>query len=277
MSIRLIALDLDGTLLNDRREISRPNREALLEAALQGIRILITTGRRFDSARVLLTELGHPVTVAASNGALVGTVNGEILRRDYLPQSVAAGVLGAAFSHIPYAVVIHETAGRGQVVMQRDASPLGPLGWYLANSPECLLQVPNLAESLTVDPVHVMFGGPPEVLDPIESLLVTSRLASEIHLTWTRYEARNICILDILKRDCSKGQALKWFAQREGVEPSEVMAIGDNFNDVEMLEFAGTPVLMANAPAPLARKGWHKTRSNLDDGVAAAVRLRALA
>jgi Cof subfamily protein (haloacid dehalogenase superfamily) len=276
MAIRLIALDLDGTLLNDRREISPANRQALAEVAERGVQILITTGRRFDSARPLLGRLPCPAMVVASNGALIATTDGEILHRNFLPRRVATAVLETALSHLPFAVVIQEVAGRGQVVMQNNASPLGPIAWYTANAPEVLLQVPDLAASLTTDPVHVMFGGPPAVLDPIESLLASSNAAAEIHLTWTRYEARNICILDVLNRGCSKGEALRWFAQRNGIPPCDVMAIGDNFNDVEMLKFAGVPVLMGNAPAPLGRNGWPTTLSNLEDGVAVALRAHAL-
>ncbi len=277
MAIRLIALDLDGTLLDDHRQISPANRQALAEAAAKGIQILITTGRRLDSARPLLLELPCSATIVASNGAMVATTDGTILQRNYLPRQVAVAALETAASHLPFAVIIHEVSGRGQVVMPSNASPAGPIAWYIRNAPECLLQVPDLAASLAVDPVHVMFGGPPELLNPVEPLLASSRLAPLIHLSWTRYEARNICILDVLNRGCSKGETLKWFATQAGIEPEEIMAIGDNFNDVEMLEFAGTPVLMANSPATLDGSRWHRTLSNSDDGVAAALRRHALA
>lgn len=277
MAIRLIALDLDGTLLNDQRQISSANGQALTEAAAGGIKILITTGRRFDSARPLLRQLPCPATIAASNGALIGTLEGKILRRNFLPRRVASAVLNEARNHLPYAVVIHEAPGHGQVVMLKDASPLGPVGWYLANAPEVLLRVSDLVASLKRDPVHIMFGGPPAVLDPLEKILAASRAAPDIHLTWTRYEARNLSILDVLNRGCSKGTAVEWFIREHGIQPSEVMAIGDNFNDVEMLELAGISVLMGNAPAVLGCNGWHRTLSNLEDGVAVALRAHALA
>jgi hydroxymethylpyrimidine pyrophosphatase-like HAD family hydrolase len=116
-----------------------------------------------------------------------------------------------------------------------------------------------------------MFGGRPETIEPIEPLLSASSTAAAVHLTWTKYLDRDTSILDVMNRGCSKGAALKGWAERCGVDPSEVMAIGDNCNDLEMLEFAGHPVVMGNSSAGLARADWFVTTSNDQDGVARAV------
>ncbi|HVA01353.1 MAG TPA: HAD-IIB family hydrolase, partial [Terriglobia bacterium] len=89
MAIRLIAVDLDGTLLNSQQEISQPNRQALQAVARRGVQLLITTGRRFHSARPLLDSLACPVTVVASNGALISSLAGNVWRRDFLPREIA--------------------------------------------------------------------------------------------------------------------------------------------------------------------------------------------
>ena len=92
-----------------------------------------------------------------------------------------------------------------------------------------------------------------------------------ITLLKTQYVARDLCILDVLNADCSKGHALQRWAQHRGVSRPQVMAIGDNYNDVEMLEFAGIPVIMGNASDDLKQNGWHVTLGNDQSGVAAAV------
>jgi len=276
MPTRLIAVDLDGTLLNSRQEISPANREALTAAAERGIEIVVVTGRRYHSARPFVDQIPCPVTVISSNGARIGTSSGEVFRRDFLPRSVARQVLEVAHELRAYTVVIFDVEGRGQVVMHHDAVPESPLGWYLRNNPGSLAQVQDLGASLVEDTIQVMFGGPPDRIEPIEPVLRNSSIAPSIHLTWTKYPARNVSLLDCLNRGCSKGRALALWAERCGIHPSEVMAIGDNYNDFEMLEFAGQPVLMSNGCEGLGHERWRITLSNDEDGVAAAVRNYAL-
>lgn len=271
MPIRLIAIDLDGTLLNSSREVSPANLQALANATARGVQVVIVTGRRLHSAQPLLRKLPRPATLIASNGALIGSSSGEILYRDFLPSPVARKVLKIAREYRPYAVAIFDLPGRGQVTMQRNAAPEGPISWYLSNSPECLHQVADLEEAIDTDPVQVMFGGPPDFIEPVEAVLRDSPAAVEVHLTWTKYLTRNISILDVMNRDCSKGRSLKLWAERCGIAREEVMAIGDNFNDLEMLQFAGQPVVMANCTQGLARDGWPMTLTNDEDGVARAI------
>jgi Cof subfamily protein (haloacid dehalogenase superfamily) len=271
MPIRLLAIDLDGTLLNSESKLSPANREALTAAAERGVAVLIVTGRRFHSARPLVVGLPFPVTVISSNGARIGTLSGDVFHRSFLPAPVARQVLEVARGYRPYAVAIFDQAARGQVMMERCATREGPLGWYLKNNPDGLLQVPDLPAAVRSDPIQIMFGGRPETIEPIEPLLSASSTAAAVHLTWTKYLDRDTSILDVMNRGCSKGAALKRWAERCGVDPSEVMAIGDNYNDLEMLEFAGHPVLMGNSTAGLARADWFVTASNDQDGVARAV------
>lgn len=271
MAIRLIAVDLDGTLLNSNLEISQLNRQALAAAAERGVEIVITTGRRYHSARPLLDSLPFPLTLVTSNGAMIRTLAGEVLHRNFLPRKVAVQVLEASINYRPYAVAIFDLASRGQVMMQHDASLEGPLRWYLKTARECLLQVSDLPAALPGDPIQIMFGGPPALLEPLENVLRSSTASDYIHLTWTKYLTRNVSLLDVMNRGCSKASGLRWLLSHSGFQPCEVMAIGDNFNDLEMLQMAGYPVVMGNFSPGLNRDGWHVTLSNDEDGVAAAV------
>ena len=272
MSIRLIAIDLDGTLLNSRREISEGNRQALLQAVERGVQVVIVTGRRFHSALPLLRQIPCLVTLITSNGALIANSSGEVFHRDFLPRQVAKEVLETAREFRPYSVAIFHIPGYGQVTMQDNAVHDGPLGWYLQTSPHSLRLVSDLEAALDNDPIQVMIGGPPAHIEPAEKLLAEAPVQSSVHLTWTKYLTTNISILDVMNRGCSKGRALKIWAERWGIQPGEVMAVGDNFNDLEMLQYAGLPVLMGNHCPELHRPDWALTLPNDEDGVAVAIR-----
>lgn len=271
MPIRLIAIDLDGTLLNSRSEVSAANQQALQAATARGVHVAVVTGRRAQSARKYVEQVPCPVTLISSNGALITASSGEVVYRDFLPKSAAQQVLAISREYRSYVAVLFDVPGRGQVVMQDGAVSTGPLGWYLAQSAAYLEQVTDLETVLKTDPIQLVFGGPPTSIEPIEPLLAQSPAGPYIHLTWTKYLTRNVSLLDVMNRGCSKGAALAFWAERCGITPNNVMAIGDNFNDLEMLQFAALPVLMGNRSPGLDGKGWPVTLSNDEDGVAAAI------
>jgi hydroxymethylpyrimidine pyrophosphatase-like HAD family hydrolase len=271
MSIRLIALDLDGTLVNSHWEIADKDRHALAAAFERGIQIVVVTGRRPLSAAPYVSQIPYPVTTITSNGALVRTPEGEVVYQDFLPCEAARQALEVAREYRPYTVAIFHVPGRGQVTMEDTAITEGPLGWYVRTSLDHLRLVPDLEAAVTFDPVQLMMGGPLRRIEPAEAVLRNSAVGASVKLTWTKYPARDIAILDIMNRDCSKGRALKFWAARAGIAPGETMAIGDNFNDLEMLEFAGLPVLMGNHCVGLERPGWAITASSDENGVAAAI------
>ena len=101
--------------------------------------------------------------------------------------------------------------------------------------------------------------------------------AKDYSVALTEYEHRDFSLVDVMQAGCSKGSALAAWAERQGLSPSEVMAVGDNLNDLEMLEFAGTPVVMGNAIADLKTRGWAATATNDEAGVARAIETFVLA
>lgn len=276
MAIRLLAVDLDGTLLNSRSEISPANLRALEEASRRGVHIAIVTGRRRYSAHPLVSAIPCPLTLITSNGAMIALANGEILHRHFLPKEVALQALGIASAFRAYTVAIFDKPSRGQVTMQEGASTDGAYGWYLthAQSRSVLELVADLEEAVRqpADIIQLMIGGPPAVIAPAEPLLAQSPAGPKIHLSWTQYFSRNISLLDVNAQGCSKASAVSRLAGEAGILPSEVMAVGDNFNDLELLRYAGRPVVMSQAPAGLREDGWAMTGSNNADGVAEAIR-----
>jgi hydroxymethylpyrimidine pyrophosphatase-like HAD family hydrolase len=102
-------------------------------------------------------------------------------------------------------------------------------------------------------------------------VLGASGLDKLITVLRTEYPIRDLSMIDVLNQGCSKGHALERWAKYRGIPREQVMAIGDNYNDIEMLAFAGAPFIMGNASEELRRNGWEVTLPNDQNGVAAAI------
>ncbi len=129
----------------------------------------------------------------------------------------------------------------------------------------------RLRDSLTSDPVQAMFCGPIARMQQALATLGGQRPGQDITVLRTEYPGRDLSIVDVLNQGCSKGHALERWADYRGIPREQVMAIGDNYNDIEMLAFAGVPFIMGNASEELRRNGWTVTLSNDQNGVAAAI------
>jgi hydroxymethylpyrimidine pyrophosphatase-like HAD family hydrolase len=120
-----------------------------------------------------------------------------------------------------------------------------------------------------------MVCGTVDQMRKAEERLNTSDFSGLIETHRTEYPGRDLSILDILPPGCSKGSAIERLAATLGIRREEIMAIGDNYNDVEMLKYAGQPVLMGNAPPELLHRarmcGWAVTATNDQDGLALAI------
>jgi hydroxymethylpyrimidine pyrophosphatase-like HAD family hydrolase len=116
-----------------------------------------------------------------------------------------------------------------------------------------------------------MFCGPILRMHEALAMLASGSTANDITVLRTEYPVRDLSIVDVLNQGCSKGHALERWARNRGIAREQVMAIGDNYNDIEMLAFAGLPFIMGNASEELRGHGWPVTRSNAEHGVAAAI------
>ena len=114
MSIRLIALDLDGTLVNSRWEISEKDLQALAAASERGVQVVVVTGRRPRAAAPYVAKIPFPVTLITSNGAMIRTSAGEVICQNFLPRDVALKVLEIVNEYRPYTVVIFDLPGAGR-------------------------------------------------------------------------------------------------------------------------------------------------------------------
>lgn len=266
--IRLIAIDVDGTLLDSDGDLPPANAAAIHDAVAQGVQIALVTGRSYPFARPVANGLPPGLSLIVSNGAVERTMDGGTVARRLLDQRVARDVLAATRAHRHAAVLIFDRDADRQVVFETmDWEHPGRQKYWSRNHAHIAKAVP-LEDALVEDPIQVMFNGGVEAM---KALTAEVRGGSGYAVSVTEYIHRDFSLVDITSPDATKGRALTWKAQQLGIGRDAIMAIGDNFNDLEMLEAAGTPVVMANAVDELRQRGWRVTGHQNDAGVAAAI------
>jgi Cof subfamily protein (haloacid dehalogenase superfamily) len=271
--IRLIALDLDGTVLDGEGRVPAANRAAIARAIDAGVEVAIATGRRYDFALPILRQLPSPLTLVLSNGAIVKSSAGETLMRRLLPRTIARDVLARTRDHRRSAALVFDRPREGQIVYERIEWDHPQHRRFFESNRPFVSEVSPLEEALVDDPLQVMFTGG---CAPMRALFrdLRDRLdpgPAAYAVALTEYEPRDFSLVDVSQSGCSKGAALRDWAAERGLTPAQVMAVGDNLNDLEMLEFAGVPVVMGNAIAELKARGWPVTVTNDEAGVAAAI------
>jgi Cof subfamily protein (haloacid dehalogenase superfamily) len=280
MPIRLLALDLDGTLLNSRGQLSDRNRLALQEARRNGVRVAVVTGRRFRDARPIALELGLDVPVISHNGSLTKhAATLETVNAMLLPLDAAREVLRVGREQNWGAMVSDDPQGKGVLVYDHNSDNNNALDRYIAwsrrlhgdEAEESVRRVDSLENYLDHDPVHISFSGTCASMSVMRERL-TAAIGDKIKVFSTEYRKQDFTLLDVLNPEASKGVGVAAAAHEYGFVRDEVMAIGDNHNDLEMLQYAGTGILMGNADASLRDHGdFHVTASNDEDGVAVAI------
>lgn len=276
MSVQLIALDIDGTLLSSRFTVSERNRAAIAEATRRGIEVALVTGRRYDFAMPVAQQIDSPLTMIVNNGALVRTKEGKTLVRHLLPRDTALRVLEATPAWRDATSVVFDRPLSNQVMMETIDLEDGIRGAYYKWNRPFLGKAKPLETCLVEDPIQVMFSGPVQPMRAAEQALRGVQFTEDFALAVTAYESKDFSMIDVLNPRVSKGVALAEWASLRGIAREEIMAIGDNHNDEEMLSFAGIPVVMENAVPELKTRGWHVTHTNDNDGVAAAIERFAL-
>jgi hypothetical protein len=270
---RLLAIDIDGTLLDSRGRLPDAHREALVDAAARGVEIALVTGRSFHFTQPVMALLPVPLTLICNNGAVVKSAAGDTLMRHVLSRDAARTVL-AGTKHLEDSVaIVFDRADERQIVFERmDWSHPNRRGYYDKNKAYIAASPVPLAEMLTDDPIQVMFNGSVAPMRALAAALRAMPIADQFTVAITEYEARDFSLVDINGAGCSKGTTLaRWVAAR-GWTSADVAAFGDNLNDVEMLDFAGTAFVMGNAADALKARGYRLTGTHDAGGLADAVR-----
>jgi 5-amino-6-(5-phospho-D-ribitylamino)uracil phosphatase len=275
VSYRLLALDIDGTLLRTDKAVSPRTRRAVEDARAAGIRLVLVTGRRYPSAREVAEDLGGDVPLVLHNGALV-VEGGELVRAILLPPGAALRAIGLGRALGLDGVLHCGGKGEGRLLCEVRAFESRLVGHYLQRSRRDVEVVDELEEAAARgDVVQVMFGGPREEIDRIGPGVV-AELRECARVERTVYVASGVGILDVLAPGVSKAEALGFLQERWGITASETLAIGDNWNDHEMLERAGLGLVMGNADPEMRKLGLPVLPTNDEDGVAVAIEAHVL-
>jgi Cof subfamily protein (haloacid dehalogenase superfamily) len=279
--IKLLALDLDGTLLDSKGKIPDANLEAIRRAEEKGVLVTIATGRRFRDARPVGLQLELNAPLITHNGALLKYAQTlETVAVSLLSGETVREILRVGREFGADALLSCDPHGKGTLLYDTISEENIPLQKYIVwskhlhgdEAEEAVLHVPSLENVLReTETVHVSFSGKCAPMAHLETIL-QNELGETATILTTRYPRLDFTLIDILPPDASKGIGLEKLAVIENLTPENVMVCGDNFNDLQMLEFAGTPVVMGNAsPELLENESFHQTLSNDENGVAAAI------
>ena len=296
MPPRLIAIDIDGTLLHSDGHVSPRNLAAIRLAETSGIEVVIATGRRHCFAMHVLRDLHlHPASaVVSSNGTVIRTIGSQLLDRTHMSLPTARWLcthLAGFRNTLVLTFDLVDSTGddsRGALVVEHLDDLHASIGrWMRANGPY-IQHVQHLEDALQSGqnpPIQMMLCGPVDRMCQAEARLIAHPLVTavgdheptnaEVALHRTTYPETDLTLLDILPAGCSKASALQHLAHLRGISTQDILAIGDNWNDVAMLRLAGQAALMANAPDDLKSlahtSGWTIVPSNNEDGVAVAI------
>ncbi|HEY1768221.1 MAG TPA: HAD-IIB family hydrolase [Terracidiphilus sp.] len=274
--VRLVAIDMDGTLLPTlSTHVSPRNATALRALQAAGVTVVIATGRRAAYTAPLLDRLGlrADTPLITSNGAVTRTLGGTLMDQCHLEARVARGLCGLLR---PFGCLIFtfDRPGRCELALEDLEQAHGRIALWVEANRNAIEVVKPLEMALPdgEDPIQGMVAGGVAKMRDAEKALKASSWAAQCESARTEYPARDVSILDLLPQGVDKGWALERLALRLGVDRRETLAMGDNWNDVGMLEWAGQAVVMGNASSELRTmasvRGWKQARTNDQDGVA---------
>lgn len=280
--IELIASDMDGTLLNEKMVISKTNARAIAEAERRGIKFMVSTGRGYTEAHPLLAEVGISCPMITLNGAQVYDEQGTIIENIGIEKDTIRSILKTLKEHNIYAEVVTSKGIYSDNKVKRIESVasllvnLNPettykMGVVLAAARLELMNInyvddyQELVDDNSIEVLKLIafsddgqktLGPIKTELEKLGSLVITSSFVNNI---------------EINHKDAQKGIALERVAKRLGISMDNVMSIGDNFNDVSMLQTAGVSFAMENAEEEVKGYAKYLTSNNNENGVAEAI------
>ncbi len=272
MSIRLLALDIDGTLLDPYGALTPSVREAVGEARRAGLRIVLCTGRRYRTALPILRELALEGAVVVNNGAVVKDVaSAATLDSAYLPAEVYAKAYPLMRDSGAPLVYVDDPAGPLDMLIEHGAEMHPFQAGYLDDHGQHCGAVAQLHAAPDAPVIMMSRMADEATLAPLEGR-VREQLGERVttHLIWNKnYQG---LILEVLSPRSGKWAALERLAAQHGVAPGEIAAVGDDRNDVGLVGGAGLGIAMGNAVDEVKAVAQRVVRSNAEGGVVDAIR-----
>lgn len=276
-AIRIVALDLDGTLLDSEKRLSEANRAALARAAEKGVEIVPTTGRFFGMMPPAVRDLPFVRYAITINGAQVyDRETDTAIVRDEIPLDMALGVMEVLDRYDVIYDCYRQNWGWMTAALQEKAADYATNEHYLRMVREFRKPVPELKAHLRETAANgdvqkiMLFAANRERSAAIDRLRgLSDEIAArfpEIKVTASTWNN-----LELNIRTAHKGNALRRFAEHLGLTLENCMAFGDGMNDFTMVEAAGLGIAMANAEPEVKRVAKDMVPSNDEDGVARGI------
>ena len=260
MKYKMIAVDLDDTLLAGDLNISTINRQAISHAVSMGVKVTISTGRMFRSTMPYVQQLNLDVPVITYQGALIkNAISNEVVLARSLPLDISLEIIEESRKH---GVYIQVYIGDDYYFDKHNG--YSQMYYHLSGIEG--KEVKRLEDFLDVEPLKVLIMDSPETISYLTGHYADMfRGKAEITISKSNY-------LEFTNIQASKGSALEYLAQSLGIKREEVIAIGDGYNDISMIKYAGLGVAMSNAPEDVKKYADFITYSNDDDGVAYVIK-----
>lgn len=253
---KLVVIDLDGTLLNAEHQLGEKTIQVLQAVHAAGYELMIATGRHFQDVYLIAQKLQIPISLITSNGARVHDCHGKLLYENHIPQALVEKVIALSDGYH-----VHRNIYQGDV-------------WLVEEENQPLLDIHHasgfgyqLTDFSVINPQHIdkfYFNAAHEKLVPLE-LKLRQALGEQLSITFTTE-----IYLEVMNKGVSKATALSQLCRQKGIDSSEVMAFGDGFNDLGMLQWVGHAVVMDNAHSELKQQvvSANIAPSNAEEGVA---------
>ncbi len=213
----MLAVDIDGTLLNSQSHISQVDLDALCRAHESGVEVLLVTGRRHTFALPMAEQLGFDLWLISSNGAVTRSIHGKTFHRDLLPVGTCRQLCGAMHDFRGNTVITFDKESKGALVLERMDELTHSIQRWLEKNLHFIDFVIPIEDALVADPVQAMFCGPIVRMHEALAWLDASGLRERITVVRTEYPLRDLSIVDVLNRECSKGHAVERWARHRSV------------------------------------------------------------
>ena len=269
--IKLICIDMDGTLLNSHHNITEENKKAIQEATSKGIKVAITTGRIFCSAKYYSKILGIDTPVIASNGAYIREQNSEdVIYSNSIPSTLLSKVyeiitkynLKVLFNTANTVISFYDLPETHVYkIMNRELIDKDRVNFFVAKNISEIIDTfkENILKGIVIEPDNIdgLFAAKKEIIET---------LGDKLHIvsSWSNN-------FEIMLNSSTKGHGVEMLAKKYGITSDEVMCIGDSENDLSMIKYAGVGVAMGNATDEVKSYATYITATNEDSGVAQAI------
>ena len=268
MSIKLICIDMDGTLLKDKKTVSEENLNSIKLAIKKGVKVVITTGRIYDCAKMYSEKIGLDTPIIASNGAFIGykdkvIYNNPLKKEDILKFLEVTKKHGLkAYLTANFGIISEEELAEDHVYKI--------LNKTLKDEEKVKLIVSdNIREEIEKFDGEILKGVCADKNNKVNLIKAREELESlntnmEIVSSWNDN-------FEVMRNGSTKGDAVRYLANYFEIDKEEVMCIGDSENDLSMIKYAGTGIAMGNASEDIKSVADYVTDTNVNDGVAKAI------